>query len=82
LSQEQVAEYKETFALFDKNGDGTISSAEIGLVLKRTTGICFYNHNITSFTSTLSNTTKGRKPTQAEVARLTKNVDKDRMYCL
>jgi len=57
LSQEQIAEYKETFALFDKNGDGTISSAEIGIVLKRTTG---------------------RKPTPSEIARLTKNVDKDR----
>jgi len=42
--------------LFDTNGDGTISSAEIGEVLKRTTG---------------------KKPSQAEIRRLTKNVDQD-----
>ncbi|KAH8925291.1 calmodulin [Atractiella rhizophila] len=34
LSPEQLQEYKDTFALFDKNGDGTISTAELGDVMK------------------------------------------------
>ena len=30
LSDAQIAEYKEAFALFDKDGDGLIKSSEIG----------------------------------------------------
>jgi len=33
-SEEQIAEFKEAFSLFDKDGDGTIDSEELGTVLR------------------------------------------------
>ena len=35
LIDEQIAEYKEVFALFDTDGDGTLSSTELGRGLRR-----------------------------------------------
>jgi len=29
-----VAEFREAFGLFDKNGDGTISSTELGTIMR------------------------------------------------
>jgi len=34
LTEEQVAEFKEAFAIFDKDGDGTVTSSEIKEVMK------------------------------------------------
>ncbi|KAI9257587.1 hypothetical protein EDC94DRAFT_614900 [Helicostylum pulchrum] len=34
LTQEQITEYREAFKLFDKNGDGSISASELGVVLR------------------------------------------------
>ncbi|XP_054756815.2 calmodulin-like [Lytechinus pictus] len=34
LTDEQMARFKEAFAVFDKNGDGTITCAELGEALK------------------------------------------------
>eukprot|EP00462_Mataza_sp_D1_P018554 CAMPEP_0175138228 /NCGR_PEP_ID=MMETSP0087-20121206/10231_1 /TAXON_ID=136419 /ORGANISM="Unknown Unknown, Strain D1" /LENGTH=98 /DNA_ID=CAMNT_0016421105 /DNA_START=87 /DNA_END=383 /DNA_ORIENTATION=- len=34
LSEEIIAEFKEAFALFDKNGDGTITTKELGTVMR------------------------------------------------
>jgi len=34
LSQEQIAEFKEAFSLFDKDGDGTITTVELGTVMR------------------------------------------------
>ena len=34
LSEEQVAEFKEAFSLFDKDGDGTITTKELGTVMR------------------------------------------------
>jgi calmodulin len=34
LTDEQVAEFKEAFALFDKNNDGEITSKELGTVMR------------------------------------------------
>ncbi len=34
LTDEQVGEYREAFALFDKDDDGKISSKELGSVLR------------------------------------------------
>jgi len=34
LSQEQIAEFKDAFSLFDKDGDGTITTKELGTVMR------------------------------------------------
>ena len=34
MSEEQIAEFKEAFGLFDKDGDGTITSDELGTVMR------------------------------------------------
>uniref|UniRef100_A0A646QDE0 Calglandulin n=1 Tax=Hemiscolopendra marginata TaxID=943146 RepID=A0A646QDE0_9MYRI len=34
LTDEQVAEFKEAFMLFDKDEDGTITSSELGVVMR------------------------------------------------
>ncbi|KAF8201192.1 putative calmodulin [Mycena galopus ATCC 62051] len=34
LSPEQISEFKEAFALFDKDGDGTITTVELGTVMR------------------------------------------------
>ena len=34
LNTEQIAELKEAFQLFDRDGDGTISTDELGIVLR------------------------------------------------
>ncbi|EAN33001.1 EF hand family protein [Theileria parva strain Muguga] len=34
LSEEQIAEFKEAFALFDKDGDGSITSKELGTIMR------------------------------------------------
>merc|ERR1712227_623376 len=34
LSEEQIAEFKEAFVLFDKDGDGTITTKELATVMR------------------------------------------------
>ncbi|CAH1793156.1 unnamed protein product [Owenia fusiformis] len=34
LTHEQIAEFKEAFSLFDKNSDGTITTEELGTVMR------------------------------------------------
>ena len=34
MNEEQIAEFKEAFSIFDKNGDGAISREELGNVMK------------------------------------------------
>ena len=34
LTEEQVAEFREAFSLFDKDGDGTITTRELGTVMR------------------------------------------------
>merc|ERR1712079_939100 len=34
LTEEQIAEFKEAFSLFDKDGDGTITTKELGSVMR------------------------------------------------
>ncbi|KAH3745395.1 calmodulin D [Pelomyxa schiedti] len=34
LTEDQIAEFKEAFSLFDRDGDGNITSAELGTVMR------------------------------------------------
>ncbi|XP_004712675.1 calmodulin-like protein 3 [Echinops telfairi] len=34
LTEEQIAEFKEAFSLFDKDGDGSITTRELGTVMR------------------------------------------------
>merc|ERR1712226_1649607 len=34
LTEEQIAEFREAFSLFDKDGDGTITTRELGTVMR------------------------------------------------
>jgi len=34
LTEEQIAEFQEAFSLFDKDGDGTITTKELGTVMR------------------------------------------------
>lgn len=34
LTEEQIADYKEAFSLFDKDGDGVIKVADLGLLVR------------------------------------------------
>ena len=34
LTEEQIADFKEAFSLFDQNGDGTIRTRELGIVMR------------------------------------------------
>ena len=34
LTEEQIAEFKEAFSLFDKDGDGAITTKELGAVTR------------------------------------------------
>ena len=34
MSQDEVAELKSAFTMFDKDGDGTVSTKELGAVLR------------------------------------------------
>merc|ERR1712072_1510682 len=34
LTEEQIAEFKEAFSLFDKDGDGTITTKDLGAVMR------------------------------------------------
>ncbi|XP_074657402.1 uncharacterized protein LOC141910271 isoform X1 [Tubulanus polymorphus] len=34
LSEEQIAEFREAFSIFDKDGDGTITTRELGTVMR------------------------------------------------
>ncbi|KAI8988919.1 calmodulin [Pilobolus umbonatus] len=34
LTEEQIADYREAFSLFDKDGDGSITTKELGTVLR------------------------------------------------
>ena len=34
LTDEQISEFREAFALFDKDGDGNVTAKELGIVMR------------------------------------------------
>ena len=42
LTEEQIAEFKEAFSLFDKDGDGNITTKELGTVMRSLGMLIFY----------------------------------------
>ena len=42
LTEDQIAEFKEAFSLFDKDGDGTITTKELGTVMRSESSSCVY----------------------------------------
>merc|ERR1712176_1143147 len=55
LTEVQISEYKEGFSLFDKDGDNTIPTKDLGTVMR----------------------SLGTSPTEAEIADMIKEVDRD-----
>ena len=45
LTEEQIAEFKEAFSLFDKDGDGTITTKELGSYRSNET----HGHDVDAF---------------------------------
>ena len=34
LTQDEIEQFKEAFSLFDKNGDGSVSTSELGTIMR------------------------------------------------
>ncbi len=34
LNEDQIEQFRETFKMFDKDGDGTITAKELGIVMR------------------------------------------------
>ena len=62
LNEEQIAEFKEAFALFDKNGDGSITT-KVSLILIQELGTVMRS--------------LGQNPTEAELQDMINEVDAD-----
>ena len=72
LTEEQIAEFKEAFSLFDKDGDGTITTKELGAfnaLLRR--------HRHASFRLGTVMRSLGQNPTEAELQDMINEVDAD-----
>ena len=70
LSEEQIAEFKEAFSLFDKDGDGTITTKELGTVM-RSLG---QNHTEAELQDMIN---EGEKLTDEEVDEMIREADID-----
>ena len=75
LTEEQISEAKEAFSLFDKYGDGTITTHELGTVM-RTLGALLPIH-LRPLVLVLSSTLLGQNPTEAELRDMINEVDED-----
>lgn len=62
LNEEQIAEFKEAFALFDKNGDGSITT-KVDFILSQELGTVMRS--------------LGQNPTEAELQDMINEVDAD-----
>jgi calmodulin len=67
LTEEQIAEFREAFALFDKDGDGSITTKELGVGLR----------GLIVFIYVLVMRSLGQNPTEAELQDMINEVDAD-----
>lgn len=74
LTEEQIAEFKEAFSLFDKDGDGTITTKELGLIIIK---LIFFNLKWFSFEIGTVMRSLGQNPTEAELQDMINEVDAD-----
>ena len=72
LTETQVAEYKESFVFFDKDGDGMITKDELGTVMRS------ISNWLERVGSHMSFRAIGMNPTQAELEDMVNEVDSDR----
>lgn len=73
LTEEQIAEFKEAFSLFDKDGDGTITTKELGKMNNWNRRIIIeFVYNIGTVMRSL-----GQNPTEAELQDMINEVDAD-----
>ena len=72
LTETQVAEYKESFVFFDKDGDGMITKDELGTVMRS------ISNWLERVGSHMSFRDIGMNPTQAELEDMVNEVDSDR----
>ena len=75
LTEEEISEAKEAFSLFDKDGDGTITTHELGTVM-RSLGALLPIHP-RPLVLVLSSTLLGQNPTEAELRDMIDEVDAD-----
>ncbi|KAL5499920.1 hypothetical protein EMCRGX_G011392 [Ephydatia muelleri] len=79
LTEGQIAEYKEAFVFFDKDGDGTITAKELGAVMR----LLGYNPSETDLEDMISDVDLDRNGTiefgefVAMMARNVKEADQD-----
>ncbi len=74
LTEEQIAEFKEAFSLFDKDGDGTITTKELGLI-RRTFRLISWNKFSLEIGTVMRSL--GQNPTEAELQDMINEVDAD-----
>ena len=75
LTEEQIAEFKEAFSLFDKDGDGTITTKELGLFNNRSNEKAANRNDF--FSSGTVMRSLGQNPTEAELQDMINEVDAD-----
>lgn len=72
LTEEQIAEFKEAFSLFDKDGDGTITTKELGSNNISISIDIPFLFNLGTVMRSL-----GQNPTEAELQDMINEVDAD-----
>ena len=73
LTEDQISEFKEAFSLFDKDGDGTITTKELGTVMRLVIAYLKNSH----WTNVVVDRSLGQNPTEAELQDMINEVDAD-----
>ena len=72
MTEEQIAEFKEAFSLFDKDGDGTIRIKEFGMKFFSFSDMYLPKYSLGTVMRSL-----GQNPTEAELQDMINEVDAD-----